>query len=173
MVRKPLPSHQESCIGPRNRYAASLRPETVTILQHDWGRDKMDAISQTTFSIAFSWMKMYEYRMIFHLSLFLRVKLTIFQHWFRKWLGADQATSHYLQKGWLAYWCIYASLGLNELRIAEVYTKFSGRLSEEPFPWLIQKFPCILIFKIGQPGCQPNLSEGQIWLDLTSGQPLV
>ena len=54
-----------------------------------------------------------------------------------------------------------------------VYTKFSGRLSEEPFPWLIQKFLCILIFKIGQPGCQLNLSEGQIRLDLTSKQPLV
>ena len=56
---------------------------------------------------------------------------------------------------------------------AGVYTKFSDRLSEEPFPWLIQKFPCILIFKIGQPGCQLNLSEGQIRLDLTSGRPLV
>ena len=26
--------------------------------------------------------------------------------------------------------------------LSGVYTKFSGRLSEEPFPWLIQKFPC-------------------------------
>ena len=34
-VRKPLPSHQERCLAPRNRYAASLRPETVTILQRD------------------------------------------------------------------------------------------------------------------------------------------
>ena len=57
--------------------------------------------------------------------------------------------------------------------ISGVYTKFSGRLSEEPFPWLIQKFPCILIFKTGQPGCQLNLSEGQMRLDLTSGRPLV
>ena len=32
-VRKPLPSHQERCLAPRNRYAASLRPEIVTILQ--------------------------------------------------------------------------------------------------------------------------------------------
>ena len=32
-VRKPLPSHQEHCLAPRNRYAASLRPETVTIPQ--------------------------------------------------------------------------------------------------------------------------------------------
>ena len=48
-----------------------------------WGRDKKDAISQTTFSNAFSWMKMFEYRLKFHWNLFLRVKLTIFQHWFR------------------------------------------------------------------------------------------
>ena len=61
----------------------------------------------------------------------------------------------------------------NSAETSGVYTKFSGRLSEEPFPWLIQKFPCILIFKTGQPGCQLNLSEGQIRLDLTSGRPLV
>ena len=30
------------------------------------------------------------------LILFPGVKLTICQHWFRWWLGADQATSHYL-----------------------------------------------------------------------------
>ena len=54
------------------------RPE----LTH-WGRDKMATISQTTLSIAFSWMKMLEFRLNFHWSLFLRVQLTIFQHWFR------------------------------------------------------------------------------------------
>ena len=80
-----------------------------------WGRGKMDAISQTTFSNEFSWMKMYEYRLKFHWNLFLRVQLTIFQHWFRYWLGAVQATSHYLNQWWLIYWRIYASLGLNEL----------------------------------------------------------
>ena len=36
----------------------------------------MDAISQTTFSNVFSWMKMYEYRLKFHWNLFLRVQLT-------------------------------------------------------------------------------------------------
>ena len=54
-----------------------------------------------------------------------------------------------------------------------VYTHFSGRLSEEPFPWLMQKFLCINMFKTGQTGCQLNLSEGQIRLDLMSGRPLV
>ena len=48
-----------------------------------WDRDKMAAVSQTTFSDAFSWMKMYEFRLRFHWSLFLRFKLPILQHWCR------------------------------------------------------------------------------------------
>ena len=56
--------------------------ESFNLLTH-WGRDKMDAISQTTFWSAFSWMKMFEFRLKFHGSLFLRVQMTIFQHWFR------------------------------------------------------------------------------------------
>ena len=82
-----------------------------------WGRDKMAAIIQTTFSNAFSWMKMYEFRLRFHWSLFLRVQLSIFHHWFRWWLGAGQVRSHYLNQWWLVYWRTYASLGLNELRM--------------------------------------------------------
>ena len=58
------------------------RPWHNVHLTH-WGRDKMDAISQTTFSSGFSWMKIFEFRLKFHWSLFLRVQLTIFQHWFR------------------------------------------------------------------------------------------
>ena len=81
-----------------------------------WGRDKMADIFPPTFSNGFSWMKMYEFRLIFHWSLFLGVQLTIFQHWFRLWLGAVQATSHYLNQCWLVYRRIYASLGLNELK---------------------------------------------------------
>ena len=48
-----------------------------------WGRDKMADIFQTTFSNAVSWMKMYKFRLRFDWSLFPRVQLTIFQHWFR------------------------------------------------------------------------------------------
>ena len=48
-----------------------------------WGLDNIEAVSQTTFSKAFSWMKMIEFRLRFHWSLFPRVKLTISQHWFR------------------------------------------------------------------------------------------
>ena len=48
-----------------------------------WVRDKMDAISQTIFSSVLSCMKMFEFRSKFLWRLFLRVHLTIFQHWFR------------------------------------------------------------------------------------------
>ena len=59
--------------------------------------------------------KMYQCQLKFHWSSFLKARLTKFQHWFRKWLGADQATSQYLNQWWLDYWRIYASLGLNKL----------------------------------------------------------
>ena len=38
---------------------------------------------KTTFSNAFSWMKMLEFRLRFHWNLFRRIQLTKFQHWFR------------------------------------------------------------------------------------------
>ena len=50
--------------------------------------DKMADISQTTFSNAFSWMIFFVFWLEFHPSLFLKVQLTINQHWFRWWLGA-------------------------------------------------------------------------------------
>ena len=67
----------------------------------------MATVSQTTFSSAFSWSKMFEFRMQFDWSLFLRVQLTISQHWFRQWLGAYQATSHYLNQSGLPYRRVY------------------------------------------------------------------
>ena len=65
--------------------------------------------------------------MRFHWSLFPGVQKTIFQHWFRYWLGAGQATSRYLNQWWLVYRHIYASLSLNELR---KYPALSH------FPWI-------------------------------------
>ena len=54
----------------RARVASSYLEWKKKVLTH-WCRDKMVAISQTTFSSAFSWMKMYEFRLGFHWSLFL------------------------------------------------------------------------------------------------------
>ena len=71
-----------------------------------WDRNKKAAIFQTTFSNAFSWMKIYEFRLRFHWSLFLRARLIISQHWFRWWLGAVHGTSHCLKQCWLVYWRI-------------------------------------------------------------------
>ena len=50
--------------------------------------DKMGAISQTIFSDAFSWMNGFLFWSEFHWTLFLKVQLTITQHWFRSWHGA-------------------------------------------------------------------------------------
>ena len=65
------------------------------------------AFPQTIFSYAFSWMKRFVLRLIFH-GVFLRVQLTINQHYFRRqtiiWTNADPV-----------HWHIYAALGGDEL----------------------------------------------------------
>ena len=55
----------------------------VGFISTHWGLDEMNNISQTTFSNEFSSMKMSEFRLKFHWSLFPRVQSTIFQHGFR------------------------------------------------------------------------------------------
>ena len=95
------------------RPSLSLMIFYQNILLIHWGRDKKAAIFQTIFSNAFSWMKMYKFRLRFHWNFFQRVQITIFHRCFRYWLGASQATSHYLKQWWLVDWHIYASLGLN------------------------------------------------------------
>ena len=67
--------------GINSPYYSSLIFQEIHLTH--WGRDKMAAISLTKLSIAFSWIKMLEFRLNFHWSLFLTVQLTIFQHWFR------------------------------------------------------------------------------------------
>ena len=61
--------------------------------------DKMARNWQMTFSNAFSWMKSFVFWIKFNLHLFL-VQLIVGQYWFRWWLGAEQATSHYLNQHW-------------------------------------------------------------------------
>ena len=65
---------------------ASLGRDGLTL----WGRDKMNAISQTKFSNEFSWMKMYEFCLRCDWNVFLKCELRIFPHWFRYWLGAGK-----------------------------------------------------------------------------------
>ena len=63
-----------------------------------WGRNKMAAISQTTFRNAFSWIKRCEIWFKFHFNLFPMVQVTIRLHLFRWCPGAFQAPSHYLNR---------------------------------------------------------------------------
>ena len=65
----------------------------------------LDISKQTTFSNAFSWMKSFVFWFDFHWSLFREVQLTIRRHWFRYWLGLEQATSDPV------HWRIYAAQG--------------------------------------------------------------
>ena len=65
---------------PRKTFLIELMCSTR---KHTHPLDKMASISQTTLSIASYWMKIFEFRLKFHWSLFLRVQLTIRQHWLR------------------------------------------------------------------------------------------
>ena len=64
-----------SCSDLWNMHDLNLIIWEPTALTH-WGRDKIDAILQTAFSNTISWMKMFEFRLKFHWSLFLKVQLT-------------------------------------------------------------------------------------------------
>ena len=55
--------------GPKWLQRICMKSSGIWVLTH-WDRDKMVAIFQTTFSNAFSWMKMYEFRLRFHWILF-------------------------------------------------------------------------------------------------------
>ena len=83
-------------------------------------RDNMAAMSQTTFSSAFSWMKMFEFRLNINWSLFLRVQLMIFRY---SSIDVDNGLTPSRRQAviWTndgsLYRRMYASLGLNELNI--------------------------------------------------------
>ena len=55
-----------------------IKPLFVCFLSTHWGRDKIAAISQMTFSNVFSSMKMFQFQLKFHWRLLLRIQLTIF-----------------------------------------------------------------------------------------------
>ena len=57
--------------------------ESVYLLLTHWDRDKMDVIPQAIYQNAVSLKKMFEFWFKFHWSLYIRVQITIFQHWFR------------------------------------------------------------------------------------------
>ena len=74
---------------------------------------------------AFSWMKSFVFWSKFH--LLLRVHLTITQHWFRWWLGAEWATSHYMNQCWpdsLMHICGSRGDQLNQIPFFAIHSVF-------------------------------------------------
>ena len=81
----------------------------LNVLTH-WGRNRLDAILQRVFSNAFSSTEICKFQLKLYWSLFLKGR-----HWFRYWLGANQATSHYLNRWWPN-----ASLGFDEFNFNDL-----------------------------------------------------
>ena len=68
VIGEYVPWHGRHWLG-----ASSKRFPMISLVLTHWGRDKMAAFSQTTSWNAFSWMKMYEFRLKFHWDLFRMV----------------------------------------------------------------------------------------------------
>ena len=63
--------------------------------------------------------------------MFPRVTLTISEHWFRLWLGADPSTSHYLNQWWpdlLMHICVTRPQWVKMHRNLTILTSFPGLL---------------------------------------------
>ena len=72
------------------------KPNTSVLIFHGiylshLSLDKTAAILPRTFLNAFPWMESFVFWFEFHWRLFPKVQLTISHHWYRKWLGAEQA----------------------------------------------------------------------------------
>ena len=75
----------------------------------------MADILQTTLSCAFSWMKIYEFRLVFHWGLFLRVQLIITHHLVRimAWRRPDdKPLSEPIMVSFLTHMCIIRPQGV-------------------------------------------------------------
>ena len=77
--------------------------------------DKMAAILQTIFSVAFSWMKSFVFWLKFHWSLFLRVQLTKNSTGLDIGLAPNRRQAITLTNADPIHWCIYAAQAGDEL----------------------------------------------------------
>ena len=84
-------------------------------LKHFDTQTKLPPICRRRFQTHFSWMKMFQFQVEFHWNMFLNVWLIMIQHCYRQaiiWTNDD-----------LVYWRIYASRGLDELRVMSQWVK--------------------------------------------------
>ena len=122
----------------------------------------MAVILRRMFSNSFSCKKIVVFCFQFHQKLLPRVWLIINQHWFRQWLGADQAPSHYLTNDGLVYRRIYVSLGLNELRsfMLTRYKLFSQEWQDLPSRG---SDGSVLRHKMQLQFSKPGQGRGNVW----------
>ena len=98
----------------------------IRLIFNSFPLDKMAAILEMRCSNAFRWMESFIFWFKFHCSLFVCTQLTISQHWFRLWLGAKWATSHYLSQCWpssLMHICSTRGTWVNSLRPSDAYIR--------------------------------------------------
>ena len=67
-------------------------------------------------------MKMFELQLKFLWIILLGFQLIIHQHWFRSWLGAEQATSHYLNQWGPVHWRLSNSSAISQWYKQGVWT---------------------------------------------------
>ena len=108
------------------------------------GKDKMATMLHARISYSFSWNEIVFW---FEFNRSLRVQLAICQHWFRLWLGTDQATSCYLNHDDQVYWCIYVLSDLNELK---TYINFNLDTGTYWVLTLLPLVPHIYVIELGQ-----------------------
>ena len=92
-----------------------------SLFKTNWGRDKWSPFSRWHIETHFLEWKL----LCFDENCFTMVQLTLFQHW---WLGAGQATSHYLKQWWLSlmtHICVTRPLNLNYWTRRQMYWFYS------------------------------------------------
>ena len=106
-------------------------------------------------------MTINEFWLRFHWSLFLRVQITIFHHWFRQWLGMNRQQAIIWTKGDLVQWRIYESPSLNELIGHAALGVNTGSIALLSHHHLVksQQFTLKIVFHLWVRGLQMSYSD--------------
>ena len=99
-----------------------------------------------TFSIAVSWMKMYEFQLRFHWNLFPSVQLTKSQHWMVQVMAWRRTGNKPLPEPMLTvHWRIYAALGGDEFIVRRAGLLWSQQDFE--WRWSVPLFKCLTVLE--------------------------
>ena len=116
-------------------------PRTRNATKHIEAKIRWRIFFRRHFCTYFLEWKYLNFDLKFHWSLFLSIQFTISKHRFRQWLGADQATSHYLNQ-WrfilLMHICITRPQWINSLWPSEtIWWHKSGSTLAQVMAWCL------------------------------------